>query len=305
MIIDVHAHYYAPKYFESLGKAIPMPAPYAPLMGFSMAERLALMDSVGINRQIISSGQTQPYLSNQENACRSAALANDEFRQICEEYPERFSYFAVLPLPHVKACIEEIDRVREIPSVVGFTIGSTVAGLHLDDSLLDDVFAKLNQVAGIVFVHPVGKAFEQNDDPYNLAWLIGSPFEDTNAVVRLILSGIVDRYPSIRFIVPHLGGTLPFLLARIERMQQKDLGEKLQNIYFDTVSGSFAALECSCKVLGSSRLLFGSDYPRSNEKEFASRLSYLRELECSSEELEDICGRRASDLLFGSAGMNR
>ena len=93
-----------------------------------------------------------------------------------------------------------------------------------------------------VFWHPVG----QDDTPWlaghNLAWLAGAPFEDTAAALRLILAGVTDRYPRIRFIVPHLGGTIPFLLARVTRKSTAEITGGLRSMYYDTVSGSPDAL---------------------------------------------------------------
>ena len=109
-----------------------------------------------------------------------------------------------------------------------------------------------------VFWHPVG----QDDTPWlaghNLAWLAGAPFEDTAAALRLILAGVTDRYPRIRFIVPHLGGTIPFLLARVTRKSTAEITGGLRGMYYDTVSGSPDALTSACRAFGTDRLLFGT-----------------------------------------------
>ena len=149
-----------------------------------------------------------------------------------------------------------------------------------------------------VFWHPVG----QDDTPWlaghNLAWLAGAPFEDTAAALRLILAGVTDRYPRIRFIVPHLGGTIPFLLARVTRKSTAEITGGLRSMYYDTVSGSPDALTSACRAFGTDRLLFGTDYPYCSEQEFRHHLGYLSESGLNTDELRQVQGGTAAALLL-------
>ena len=132
---------------------------------------------------------------------------------------------------------------------------------------------------------------------YNFNWLVGAPFEDTIAALRLAMSGVADRHPGIEFIVPHLGGTLPFLLARVLRMTGGRGHEALHRMWYDTVSGSVEALRCACEYWGPGRLLFGTDFPYSDVAEFERRLTYLDEVDLGEAELAQIKGERAAHLL--------
>jgi len=117
--------------------------------------------------------------------------------------------------------------------------------------------------------HRSDPAYRSGRSGDKLAWLAGAPFEDTAAALRLILAGVTDRYPRIRFIVPHLGGTIPFLLARVTRKSATEITGGLRSMYYDTVSGSPDALTSACHAFGADRLLFGTDHPYCNEQEFA------------------------------------
>lgn len=299
MIVDVHAHYYPTEYLERIGRAdIPPPAS-APLGTQSMSERLRLLDEQAIELQVLSLSQAQPYLPAPADAATAAVMGNDLFLALADAHPDRFRAFACLPLPFVEESLAEIDRVRGAAHVLGFTIGCSVGAMQLDDPALDPVFHRLDELGAVVFLHPVG----QEDTVWlrgrNLPWMVGATFEDTAAALRLVLAGVPWRYPGIRFIVPHLGGTLPFLLDRVGRKRQDDVDvvEGLRTMYFDTVSGSSEALTCACHAWGHERLLFGTDYPYCDAAQFGHHVAYLERAGFDADTLAAIRGGTAAELL--------
>lgn len=296
MIIDVHAHYYPTRYLERMGRPEP-PVVAAALAHQSIDERLALLDRVGIDAQVLSVSQAQPYLPNARDAAEAAALVNDLYVELCEAHAGRFFTFAALPLPHIEESLAEIARTADSSAVVGVTIGCSVAGHQIDDPVLRPVLAELDRRGLPVFLHPVG----QGDLPWladhNLAWLVGAPFEDTVAALRLVLAGVPARYPNLRVIVPHLGGTLPFLLARVTRKSADAISEGLRTLYYDTVSGSPEAVAFACHALGAERLLFGTDYPYCDALEFGRHFAYLDECGFDEATLDHVRGGGAAALL--------
>lgn len=296
MIIDVHAHYYPRTYLERIGRPELPPAP-AVLGHLAMDERLDLLDRVGIDAQVLSVSQAQPYLPDARDAADAAELANDLYVEVCQAHRGRFFTFAALPLPHVDESLAEIARTAESSSVVGVTIGCSVAGRQLDDPVFEPVFDELNRRRSTVFLHPVGQEKVPFLAGYNLAWLVGAPFEDTVTALRLIMAGVLERYPNLRFIVPHLGGTIPFLLPRLTRQTPDKVGEGLRTMYYDTVSRSTTALGCACDAFGAGRLLFGTDYPYCNQTELRRHLSYLDDSELDTATAARIKGGTAAALL--------
>jgi predicted TIM-barrel fold metal-dependent hydrolase len=274
MIVDVHAHYYPRDYLDLIGRPeLPIKGS-APLNELSIDERVALMDRMGIDVQILSLSQAQPYLSEAVLAANAARVGNDRYVELCQQHPGRFFTFAALPLPHI-------------------TIGCSIGDLHVDHPVFEPIYAELDRRRTWVLLHPTGSNCLVDGDDYSLNWLVGAPFEDTVAALRLVLSGIADRYPNINFIVPHLGGTLPFLLARIMRHDGVRGEEALRRMYYDTVSGSVGALQFAADFWGPDRLLYGSDFPYGDLKEFEKRLNYLGESKISENELAQIRGNRA------------
>jgi aminocarboxymuconate-semialdehyde decarboxylase len=297
VIVDVHAHYYPPEYLERIHRPELPPVQSAPLRGQSIETRLELMDRLGIDVQVLSVSQAQPYLAEAADAAEAARLGNDLYVDVCRRFPGRFFTLAALPLPHVSESLEEIDRAMADEDVVGVTIGCSINEMHVDDPSLEPVYAELNRRKAPVLLHPRGERCVVDGEDYNLNWLVGAPFEDTVAALRLAMSGIGDRYPDIRFIVPHFGGTLPFLLARVLRMTGGRGEEALRRMHYDTVSGSVEALRCAADFWGADRLLYGTDYPYSDEYEFERRLTYLDEADLDRDELDRIRGSRAIELL--------
>lgn len=297
MIVDVHAHYYPREYLDRIGRPELPIAGSAPMRGQSMEERLDLLDRIGIDVQVLSVSQAQPYLEKAADAAAAAVLGNDLYVELCRQHAGRFYTLAALPLPHVDESLAEIDRVWDDPYVVGVTIGCSINDVHVDDPVLEPVYAELSRRKANVLLHPRGERCVVDGDDYNFNWLVGAPFEDTVAGLRLAMSGVADRHPGIQFIIPHLGGTMPFILARVLRMTGGKGEGALRRMYYDTVSGSVEGLKCACEFWGPDRLLFGTDYPYSDVPEFERRLTYLDEAGIDAAELELIRGARAVDLL--------
>jgi len=295
--IDVHAHYYPISYMELIGRT-DVPSPQAaPLGRESIDERLVRMDASGVERQILSVSQAQPYLADRTAAVQAAQLVNDLYDELCQRHRARFATFAALPLPHVSDALGEIERVATRATVVGFTMGCSINGLQLDSSELDPIWSALDERSSVLFLHPVGQTDVAFLRGHNLAWSVGATFEDTAAALRLVYADVHRRFKKMRVIVPHLGGTLPFLFDRLARKEGAATIEGLRSFYYDTVSGSLDALNCARHALGSDRLLFGTDYPFCDATEFARHLSYLDDSDMTPDELTMVRGRRAEELL--------
>jgi aminocarboxymuconate-semialdehyde decarboxylase len=187
-------------------------------------------------------------------------------------HPRRFLAFIGLPLPHVDAALAELERGLALPGVVGVGVGCSVLGQPLDDPAFDPVFAELNRRRAVVFLHPVGTGAGPNSDDFSLTWMVASRFEDTIAMARLILSGLTLRYPDIRFIVPHLGGTVALFLQRMDNVAERDgwrenrspdlmPSDLARRFWFDTVNEQHSALRCACETFGADRLMLGTDWP--------------------------------------------
>jgi 6-methylsalicylate decarboxylase len=314
MRIDVHAHYYPLALNELLLRvagvqrrglqALPGMSLHVPIDG-----QLELMDNAGIQRMVLSLGNTPPYYADKNVAKQIAQGCNDIYVDLHTRHPDRFNAFIGVPLPDVEAALDELDRGLKLPGVVGVALGTTVLGKPLDDPAFDPFFAELDRRGSVTFLHPIGIGGGPNSQDFSLAWMVGSRFEDTIAMARLILSGLTLKYPNIRFIVPHLGGTLTLFLQRMdnvalrngwaEKHPQAD-GRKPSDLarrfWFDTVNEQHSALRCACETFGVSRIMLGTDWPMLAPNMVKHFVDYVTEA-LPKEDADAILDRNAADLL--------
>jgi aminocarboxymuconate-semialdehyde decarboxylase len=281
----------------------------APGAQFTIDQRLALLDEVCIDLQVISVTSYLPYLSTKADAVAVVRLANDLYAELCSKYPRRFAAFGAVPLPHVEAALNETARCLDMLGMVGLTVGCSVADRQLDDPEFTPFFDELNRRGAVLFLHPQGAGCGPGMNAYGLRWMIGAAVEDTVAALRLIMSGWLDRYPRVRIIVPHLGGVLPFLYQRINDLwwnsnfddQSAVIGgppsRYYRRLWYDTVNSHPAALRCACDSLGADRLLLGTDFPWIVGPQWARLTNYVEQAGLSAPEKEAILGGNAERLL--------
>lgn len=282
-IIDVHAHVTLPSYAESLTAAgVPLPG-YRRGGGAGPAvqrsagigdeagirQRLELMNEAGVARQVLSPA-VGPYAKAATDARRAARLVNTAHAGIVARHPDRFSFFAALPLPHVDDALAELEHAFDEFGAVGAIIHCSVGGRSVADPSFEPVLAELDRRGSVLFIHPaVNGLCSPLVNDWGLAPTAGTVFEDTVAALHLITRQVPARFPRIEIVVPHLGGALPMLLARLDKqlpMSVPDLPEPpsttARRFWYDTVChGSSTALRAAVEAFGSDRILAGSDYP--------------------------------------------
>lgn len=304
MRVDVHAHYYDSTYIDRLARngADTRPAIRAPGAAVTFEQRVELLDGAGIRVQVLSVGALQPSFANADEASAAARLTNDLYADICQRYGGRFSAFAAVPLPHIDAALTELARAIDVLGMVGVNLGCSIANRALDDAAFAPFFTELDRRGTVVFLHPVGCGCGPFLDDLGLDFPLGAPFEDSIAAIRLVLGGVIQRFPKIRFIVPHLGGTLPFLITRLDsssvaRRWEYKPSEHLKRLWYDSINGNIAALRCAREAFGADRLVLGTDFPHLAGDRFNRCVSYIEESDLPPEEKRAILDRNAPALL--------
>jgi aminocarboxymuconate-semialdehyde decarboxylase len=263
--------------------------------------------------QVLSVGSSTPYLANEAHAVAAARLANDRYADLCRRHRARFAAFGTVPLPHVGAALAEVARCLDELGMLGITLGCSVAGRQLDDPAFAPFFAELDRRGTVLFLHPQGVGCGPGTGDFGMAWLIGAPVEDTAAALRLIMSGMLDRYPRVKIIVPHLGGVLPFLAQRIDDLTEHSVsrqrtedqrpaiqgppGAYYRRLWYDTVNSHPAALRCACETFGADRLLLGTDFPYLVGAQWAPLVRYVEQAGFPPEGAAAILGGNARTLL--------
>ncbi|HKI50276.1 MAG TPA: amidohydrolase family protein, partial [Desulfobacteria bacterium] len=203
-------------YFEDVGQPF-VEALMNPLLDMGEG-RLKRMDQCGIDVQILS--LSAPGIEQLEADLGSdlARKANDELADVTRRYPNRFlGYAAVAPKDPQKAA-DELERAVSELGFVGWNTHSNYGDAYLDDERFWPILERAAKLKIPIYIHPTVPAIPPLRK-YGFA-LAGAPFgfglETAMCLMRLIYSGVLDRYPDLTFILGHLGEALPFLMKRID-----------------------------------------------------------------------------------------
>jgi predicted TIM-barrel fold metal-dependent hydrolase len=310
-LIDVHAHHFSRAYvdlLEQLGTdsrvTFDARRVVADAADDGIGARLAVMDGSRVQRQVLSMSAATPYLDDPKGALRAAQFINDEHALICRTHPDRFSFFAALPMPHVDAALEEIRRAFEDLGALGVTFTTSVNARSLADPAFEVVFAELDRRGSVVFLHPPGFACESHIiADSGLTWPLGAPVEDAVCAMQLLRAEFPKRYPRLKIILPHLGGFLPFLRYRLDKGGQRRTpgaeppSVQLRKFWYDTANGEPDALAHAVKVYGVDRILFGSDYPYWTGESYDHAARYMEMAGLGEHDVSAIRSGNASTLL--------
>jgi len=273
-------------------------------------KRISQMKKYGIDMQVLT--QSTPVLEglNAADAAEICRISNDAIGKMCRAYPDRFIPFGVVTLQDVAGAVKELDRVVGEWGCRGVTIGTNCENLGLDNPLFYPFYEAVEKHDIPIFLHPmVWQSYELvNEDPAVMR-LFGWPFDTTQAILRLVLSGTMERFPGLKVVTHHLGGgMLPFYSNRFNikypnlmKKLKNPVSESLDRIYADTaVDGSAAALPCGHAFFGTERMLFGTDYPFSPEQGevyLRENLRIVKEMDLPEEDKAKILGGNAKRLL--------
>ncbi len=272
--------------------------------------RLAEMDAAGIKIQVLS--QTASARLDPNREIESAVKANDELAEAISAHPDRFAGFAVLPLADPDASAEELDRTVRVLGFKGALINGMQQGLFLDDPRYWPVFAAAERLSVPIYLHPaeppasVRNVYYAGLEPSiaqalaTSAW--GWHVETGLHALRLIVSGIFDRFPTLQLIIGHMGEAIPFMLARTARNMEgaakleRPLADYFLENFYITTSGMFTVqpLLCLLLVVGADRVIFSVDYPYSSSQEAQE---FIESAPISSTDREKIAHLNAERLL--------
>lgn len=286
--IDVHHHILPGFYVEklkSIGVAKALGVALSNVQ-WSPEDALAIMNKMEIKTGIASiSGPGIWFEKDPEFSIGLARACNEYMAELRDKYPGRFGGFACIPLPDQDAALEELRYALDDLKLDGVCLMTHYNGVYLGDPSFDAVFSELNRRKTVSFVHPIDppdSALPNIDLP---ASVIEAPFDTTRAFANLMLHGVLNKYPDIRYILAHGGGAIPYLAWRFAagvKYQQKEekpgflrtaydfyikhgpeSGLKdLRRLYYDTalVSGPYA-LNTLHSFAGPDHIVFGSDVP--------------------------------------------
>jgi 2,3-dihydroxybenzoate decarboxylase len=236
--------------------------------------RVAAMDSAGIARAVLSiSGPGVQVERDAATARRRAAEANDFLAGEVAKRPDRYSGFGHLPMQDAHAAADELERCVRDLKFCGAMINGHTNGEYLDHPSLHSFWERAEALGATVYIHPTdpvspSPALAGVEGLRRATWEWG--FETGSHALRLVFSGLFDRFPRAKVALGHLGETLPYLLWRFDSraaLYGVKLGKKpsdyIKQNFVVTTSGMSSAepLNCALAALGNDRVMFAADYP--------------------------------------------
>lgn len=280
--LDVHHHYVSPEWKAALlEQNIPGTIAH---MNWSVAGSIASMDGGGVATSILSTTNPGIWFGNDAQTRMLARNMNEFGAQLVRDYKPRYGLFAVLPLPNADACLPEIAYAFDTLHADGISVLSSYGNTWLGDPKFDQVWAELDRRKAIVFSHATTPVCCDNLQPHIDHWTIEFNTDTARSIVSIIENGVAQRYPNIRFIWSHAGGTILALAGRYFRKQatyaslhgpvppDTPLGH-LRRFYYD-IAGSANEMQMQAlkTMVPMSQILFGTDYPWDKAVDLAAGL---------------------------------
>jgi 2,3-dihydroxybenzoate decarboxylase len=271
--------------------------------------RIAAMDEAGIELSVLS--LNSPGVQAERDPARAvseARRANDFLAAEIARHPTRYAGFAHLPMQEPAAAAGELERCVRQLGFKGALINGHTNGVYLDDGSYLPFWERVEALAVPVYLHPVHMPVRPPvlaDYPGLAASMWGWTAETGGHALRLVLSGLFDRFPRLNVILGHMGEALPYLLWRIDsrfKIYRPKVGlerppsDYIRRNFFATTAGACQteALVCALQALGADRIMFSVDYPLEDSAQAAR---FIEAAPISEREREMICWRNAARLL--------
>lgn len=317
MIVDLHAHFYPQEFLDKLLEFYPdnvvlrekdgEPTVFAwgmPMYAWNRDQRIAEMDRSHVDIEVLSIPRL--YMGIDERTPELCRLANEVVSEACRT-SSRFRMFASLPFNRVDAALAELERVAKFPGLVGVLVTSNVGGRYLAEPDFLPFWEEIARRRLPVFSHPLPSPEYKGDDPPPI---IAFPTDTTTSLMKLLYAGIYERFPDLTIIVPHLGGTLPFLAKRIDlsyelydpakyRKIPRPPSEYMHKLYFDTaLSFHKPSFDCTRALVGLDHIVYGTDHGFRHPSDLMDRVNtFIESLDLSKSEKAKIYHGNAERIL--------
>jgi hypothetical protein len=326
-IVVLEEHYQFPDLVERVDPAAivrrGMPAPGSPaaalapraLLADMGKDRIADMDASGISFEILSQSGPGADLLEPKEAVPLATEFNDRLAAVVRERPDRYGGFAHLPMAAPEASADELERCVRDLKFLGAMVNGVTDGRFLDHPSFEPLLARAEKLDVPIYIHPgyppraVHDAYYANlptqgmsDTLARAGW--GWHQEVAIHVLRLVLSGALDRHRKLKIIIGHMGEGLPAMMTRCDQTLGRAAGSHLQRSVSATIldqvwittSGFFSIAPFMAALLtfGTDHILFSVDYPFSKHQDGRA---FLDSLPVSRDDLARIAHGNADKLL--------
>ncbi len=285
--IDAFCHIYPGnyfKYFKDRSEMLLKLSSELPAL-IDVNSRIATMDKLQIDSEVVS--LALPAIDDlhltEKDSESATRMANNGIAEISEKYPERFYAIGTVSLSDPDFALEESRRCIEDLGLKGIQIMSNVKGNPIDLEIYSSFYSYLNDHKIPLWLHPtfMRSAYDWLREG-SVDIMVGWDFDTTLALIRLISSGVLDRFPDLKVIVHHLGSLIPILAGRIssfidghEGRERKSIAS-MKKLYVDTAEGMWMPwVKAALEFFGEDHIVFGTDYPWGNTAGIIANLEQL------------------------------
>ena len=246
------------------------------------------------------------YFAHPDDGLEWSRFLNDHLADVVRRFPRRFIAMGTVPLQSVDHAIREMTRCVKELGMPGLQIGSNINGKNLDDPSLFPFYAAAEELGCRLIIHPWEMAGSDRMEKYFGKWLVGMPAETTLAMTSMIFGGVFDRFPNLKVMFSHAGGSFPFTLGRISHGWKarpdlcnvhniSDPREYVKRFWVDGITHDIGAFKYLMDVMGSDRICYGTDYPFPlGDLEHGK---FLEESGLAADDLEKIMAKNALSFL--------
>jgi predicted TIM-barrel fold metal-dependent hydrolase len=286
-VIAIEEHYSDPAFHNTLGRLGALAERLKDMEGV----RIRDMDAAGIDVQVLSHTGPGTQYMDPSQAIELAPKINDRLYEAVQRHPTRFAAFAMLPTPDPKAAAAELERCVTKMGFKGAMVHGLTHGQFLDDEKFWPIFERAQALDVPIYLHPAEphpKVIEiyYKDHLKKFPNLITAPLgytvETMVAGVRMVVSGVFEKFPKLKFILGHMGEGIPFLLWRIDHTLKSgptpiEFRELFCRHFWITTSGFFSdpAMLCSIQEMGADRVIFSIDWPWGNNKQGVDWMDHI------------------------------
>ena len=232
--LDTHAHWFPPEWIELLEREggkngaeisrneqgrLLMVAPGIRLRPtftppyVDIATRLKIMDEARVDMHALSLTSPMVYWASADFGLKLSQVFNDACAAAHQKYPNRFIGMAMLPMQAPDLAVQEAKRAAALPGIRGVYMATHVNGKNLDEKEFWPVYEQCEKLGLPIFLHPVAPVGKERTAKYHLGNFLGNPYESGIAAASLIFGGVMDAFPKLDVMLPHAGGTFPWLVG--------------------------------------------------------------------------------------------
>lgn len=308
-IIDVHSHFIYPEYLDKLKKYHKETEDGFPTPTWSIEEHLDSMAKAGIDKSLISVSSPHFYFGDNAEAVQLGRKMDEYAAEYKKKYPDKIMFASALPVPDMNASIEAVHYAYDVLNADAVKLPSNACGVYPGDDQYEALFKVLNERKAVVILHPTAPtAIPEGCFTAGPLPLFEFIADTTRAVVNLITSGVLERYPDIKVIVPHCGSFLPNIVDRLTGITKvlsvKGVGrpveveKSLKSLYFDIAGDALpAGIKILLTLTDEEHILFGGDFPYTPTDNITKKIDDLLHCEELKPILDNIMFKNAERLL--------